>query len=243
MGEQRRRLPLGRDDVGGDAQPPIVAACPGVGVAGATGGAVQVGEGDPAVDQSDVTKDPDLEVVGCTADLRARVKATNNEMVRRAAGVSGSQLSHYFADKEQLVQAVIEHQTDAMRGRLSTPPREPLDSIDALQRWAQEYINDPIVITGGCSFGSLASEVLKSEPGLYDAITRGFGLWSDDFRRGLQTMRDKGTLARDAPIDNLVHALTAAFQGGLLLVQASGDIAPLRDALNAAIDTVRRATV
>jgi TetR/AcrR family transcriptional repressor of nem operon len=171
------------------------------------------------------------------------VKATNNEMVRRAAGVSGSQLTHYFADKEQLVHAVIDHQTDAMRGRLSAPPRKPLDSIDALQRWAQEYIDDPAVITGGCSFGSLASEVLKSEPGLHDAITRGFALWSDDFRAGLQTMRDNGTLSPNAPIDTLVHTLTAAFQGGLLLIQATGDIAQLRDALNAAIDTVRHATI
>jgi TetR/AcrR family transcriptional repressor of nem operon len=171
------------------------------------------------------------------------VKATNNEMVRRAAGVSGSQLSHYFADKEQLVRAVIDYQTDAMRGRLSTPVREPLDSISALQRWAQGYVDDPAVITGGCSFGSLASEVLKSEPGLRDAITHGFDLWADDFRTGLQTMRDNGTLSPNAPIDTFVHALTAAFQGGLLLVQASGDIAPLRDALDTAIDGVCHATV
>ena len=31
-----------------------------------------------------------------------------------------------------------------------------------------------------------------------------------------------------------------AFQGGMLLAQATGGIAPLRDALNAAIDEVRR---
>jgi AcrR family transcriptional regulator len=171
------------------------------------------------------------------------VTATNNDMVRRAAGVSGSQLSHYFADKEQLVRAVIDHQADAMRGRLSTPPREPLDSIDALERWAEEYIEDPAVIAGGCSFGSLASEVLKSEPGLHDAITHGFARWSDDFRAGLQTMQDDGTLRPNTPIETLVHTLTAAFQGGLLLAQASGEIAPLRNALNTAIDTVRHATV
>ena len=33
-------------------------------------------------------------------------------MVRRAAQVSGSQLSHYFPDKEHLVQAVIERRLD-----------------------------------------------------------------------------------------------------------------------------------
>ena len=33
------------------------------------------------------------------------VRATNNELLRRAAGVSGSQLTHYFPDKESLVLA------------------------------------------------------------------------------------------------------------------------------------------
>ncbi|MEU1600938.1 helix-turn-helix domain-containing protein, partial [Streptomyces sp. NPDC005708] len=40
------------------------------------------------------------------------VHATNNEQLRRAAGVSGSQLNHYFPTKESLVLAVIAWQAD-----------------------------------------------------------------------------------------------------------------------------------
>ena len=169
------------------------------------------------------------------------VKQTNNEIVRRAAGVSGSQLSHYFPDKERLVRAVIARRADSMMGRDDTPPRGPLDSIDALEQWAESYIANPAVIHGGCSFGSLASEVLKSEPNLHDAITDGFARWGQAFRDGLNTMREHGTLDKDTDIDRLAHILMAAFQGGMLLTHATQDIAPLRDALRNAIDTVRTA--
>ena len=169
------------------------------------------------------------------------VKKTNNEMVRRAAGVSGSQLSHYFPDKEQLVRAVIARRADSMMGRDSTPPRGPLDSIDALERWAEGYITNSAVIGGGCSFGSIAAEVVKTEPNLRDAITDGFVRWDDEFRDGLKTMRDNGTLDEDADIDGLTHMLMAAFQGGMLLTQATQTIAPLRDSLRHAVNAVRAA--
>jgi AcrR family transcriptional regulator len=170
------------------------------------------------------------------------VKDTNNDMVRRAAQVSGSQLTHYFPDKERLVQAVIERRLDSMMGRDRTPPRGALDSVDALQAWADSYITNPAVLAGGCSFGSLAAEVIKSDPALRPDIAAGFARWGDEFRAGLESMRQQGTIAPESDLDRLAHALMAAFQGGMLLAQATGSIAPLRDALNAAIDEVRRLT-
>jgi AcrR family transcriptional regulator len=44
------------------------------------------------------------------------VRATNNELLRSAAGVSGSQLTHYFPNKESLVLAVIDWQADSVLG-------------------------------------------------------------------------------------------------------------------------------
>lgn len=183
-------------------------------------------------------------IVAAAAELiyEHGVKETNNEMVRHAAGVSGSQLSHYFPDKQELVRAVISYRADSMMGRHDTPPRGPLDSVPALERWAESYVTNPAVIHGGCSFGSLSSEVMKSEPDLHDAIADGFACWGAEFRDGLQTMRDNGSLSKDADIDRLAHVLMAAFQGGMLLIQAAGDPAPLRAALRQAIDAVRDAT-
>ncbi|MBS1890316.1 MAG: helix-turn-helix transcriptional regulator, partial [Actinobacteria bacterium] len=41
------------------------------------------------------------------------VAGTGMEDIKEAAGVSSSQLYHYFADKPALVHAVIAHQSDA----------------------------------------------------------------------------------------------------------------------------------
>jgi AcrR family transcriptional regulator len=49
------------------------------------------------------------------------VAGTNNELVRAAAGISGSQLSHYFPDKESLVRAVIAWRADTMIGLQREP--------------------------------------------------------------------------------------------------------------------------
>ena len=60
------------------------------------------------------------------------VANTSIEDVKEAAGVSSSQLYHYFADKQALVHAVIAHQSDAVVA-LQEPLLGKLDSLDALQ--------------------------------------------------------------------------------------------------------------
>jgi AcrR family transcriptional regulator len=126
------------------------------------------------------------------------VHATNNELVRKAAGASGSQLSHYFPDKESLVRAVIAWRADSMMGLRESPPRGPLDSFAALRAWAGSYIENAMVLEGGCSFGSLASEIMKTDLDVHDQIAAGFDRWREAFRSGLHAMRDRHDLRRTA---------------------------------------------
>ena len=184
-------------------------------------------------------------ILECAADLiyRHGVQGTNNDALRRAAGVSGSQLSHYFPDKESLVRATLAWRADSMMGLREDPPRGPLDSMAALRAWADRYLARPEIVTGGCSFGSLAAEVMKSDLHVSDAIADGFARWRAQFRDGLTTMRDRGQLRPDADVDQLATALMAAFQGGLLLTQGAQDMQPLRQALDAALAHVASFTV
>lgn len=169
---------------------------------------------------------------------RQGVQGTSNEALRRAAGVSGSQLSHYFPDKESLVRAALAWRAESMMGLRDDPPRGPLDSMAALRAWADTYVARPEVVAGGCSFGSLAAEVLKSDLDVRDAVAEGFARWRAQFRDGFTTMRDRGQLRPDADPDQLATSLMAAFQGGLLLTQAARDVQPLREALDAALTYV-----
>src|SRR5262245_21771897 len=68
------------------------------------------------------------------------VHATNNEQLRRAAGISGSQLNHYFPTKESLVLAVIEWQADRVLTFHRSERFTHFDSLDSLWDWAEYYI-------------------------------------------------------------------------------------------------------
>ncbi|MFI6359748.1 TetR family transcriptional regulator C-terminal domain-containing protein [Streptomyces sp. NPDC050743] len=97
-------------------------------------------------------------------------------------------------------------------------------------RWAGSYIASQDMLRGGCTFGSLAAEVIKTEPAHRDAVADGFERWQRPFKCGLSKMRERGELRQEADPAALAHLLTAAFQGGALLNQAVGDSTPLRDA-------------
>ncbi|MFF3991299.1 TetR/AcrR family transcriptional regulator [Streptomyces sp. NPDC001797] len=160
---------------------------------------------------------------------------TNNEQIREAAGVSGSQLTRHFPTKEALVRAVLAWQADYIVARHQAPELGELDSFAALHQWADSYIASQDMLRGGCTFGSLAAEVVKAEPSHRDAVADGFERWQALFRRGLSKMRERGELRPEADPAALAHLLTAAFQGGALLDQAAADSTPLRDALYGAL--------
>ncbi|MFF4554419.1 TetR/AcrR family transcriptional regulator [Streptomyces sp. NPDC001422] len=160
---------------------------------------------------------------------------TNNEQVREAAGVSGSQLTRHFPTKESLVRAVLAWQADSIVARHQAPELGELDSFAALRRWADSYIASQDMVRGGCTFGSLAAEVVKAEPAHQDTVAHGFKRWQELFQHGLSKMRQRGDLRPEADPAALAHLLTAAFQGGALLDQAAGDSTPLRDALYGAL--------
>src|ERR1700689_2909359 len=109
------------------------------------------------------------------------VAGTNNELVRAAAGISGSQLSHYFPDKESLVRAVIVWRADTMIGLHRIPPLGELDSVGALRDWASWYSAESDIRSGGCSFGSPAAEIMKSDLQVQNEIAAGFDRWRDLF--------------------------------------------------------------
>jgi AcrR family transcriptional regulator len=170
------------------------------------------------------------------------VHGTNNEQLRRAAGVSGSQLNHYFPTKESLVLAVIQWQADRVLSFHRSERFRNFDSIDSLQEWADYYVEYSSSSRQGCSLGSLASEIIKTELDVRQQLKDAFGDWHAVFRDGLERMKAGGRLRADADSVRLANSLLAAYQGGVLLSQIAGDAAPLRDSLQAAIDHVRSYT-
>ncbi len=176
-------------------------------------------------------------ILAAAADLvhRRGVAGTQLEDIRRVAGVSGSQLTHYFRDKPTLIDAVIGWQAETLLDR------EPaLDSIQAWHRWADRVVARQTArkFEGGCDFGSLAGQLAESRPETRARLAAGYQRWLDRFRTDLRTMRDNGVLRPDADPDYLANTILAAMQGGALLTQTLRRPEPLRDSLNAALVTL-----
>lgn len=166
------------------------------------------------------------------------VHATNNEALRRAAGVSGSQINHYFPTKEDLVLAIIAWQSERVLAFLRSERFSGFDSLDAFREWADHYVAYERSYQQGCSLGSLASEIIKAELDIHKELSDAFDQWRDVFRDGLQRMQVLGRIGTAADPMQLANLLLAAFQGGMLLAQVARDITPLKDALQAAIGHV-----
>jgi TetR/AcrR family transcriptional regulator, transcriptional repressor for nem operon len=172
---------------------------------------------------------------------RQGVTGTSIDDVRKAAGVSGSQMTHYFRDKRSLVRAVIAMQADIVTNLSQQPGLGKLDSFDAFEQWAllclsrqQEDDN-----RGGSGFGALARELAEADAEIRADLAAGFLRWEELLRRGLQAMRDRCELRPDADPAELASGLLAFLQGGILLTQITRDIRHLEGALRSAITLIR----
>lgn len=173
------------------------------------------------------------------------VANTSIDQVRRAAEVGGSQISHYFHDKRELTRHVVDARRNDVRDFHTQPKFAALNSIDALQAWADACVADidAVYRVGGCVYGSLAGELIEADDEIHRDLAAGYNQWIQLFRAGLEEMRDRGDLRSDADPRHLAVSLVAAHQGGALLTHATGDPEPLQAAVNAAVDYVRSFSV
>ena len=171
------------------------------------------------------------------------VAGTTADDVRKAAGVSGSQLMHYFGGKQALVRAVISRQSES-EAFVGHPMLGPLDSIEALRAWADAAVDN---LEHGSGYGACTLAMLagSTSPGdeqtrveLCNAFTRLQAL----LQTGLGAMRDRGDLRPEADLDELSMALLTALQGGTLLAQTMQTTTPMRASMNAALRYVESFT-
>jgi AcrR family transcriptional regulator len=161
------------------------------------------------------------------------VAGTTLEDIRSAAGVSGSQLSHYFAGKDELVQAVIGRQAETTAGNQR---RADLASPGGLRAWRDMVIAQVKSSEGkgGCPLGSLAGQLAENDAQARALIAAGFGQWSAAISDGLRRLHAAGHLPDGTDPDDLAVTLLAVLQGGLLLAQVQRDT----HLLETAVDTL-----
>jgi TetR/AcrR family transcriptional regulator, transcriptional repressor for nem operon len=163
------------------------------------------------------------------------VRGTSLDQVLAGAGAGKGQLYHYFAGKEDLVRAVIEHACGTVI-EAQMPELARLADWDDLAAWFDRLVALQVQAQcrGGCPLGSLASELADQSEDARRDLAGAFDVWESYLIEGFERMRLNGGLAPDAEPRRLATATLATVEGGLLLTQTRRDPDALRLALEAA---------
>ena len=158
------------------------------------------------------------------------VAGTTLEDVKVAAEVSGSQMYHYFPDKNELVQAVIDYQADT----IVKHNRQALGSPKGVEAWRKMVVTGVRSTQGkgGCALGSLGGQLAESDPEARALIAAGFDQWAAAISDGLRSLHADGKLPSDIDPDDLATTLLATLQGGLLLAQVQRSTRPFETAVD-----------
>ena len=178
-------------------------------------------------------------IVAAAADLilQRGVAGTTLDDVRAEAGVSSSQIYHYFADKEALVRAVVDYRAQTLVGETHEPALAAINGIEGLRAWRDTIVSltEAAGCQGGCPLGSLGSELAELDHVARHDVAAGFTRWGKAIRSCLRGMRDRGQLTPAADPGQLATAILAALEGGLLLAQIERSTRPLATALDVMI--------
>ena len=167
------------------------------------------------------------------------VAGTTLEDVNVAAGVSGSQMYHYFPDKNDLVRAVIDYQAET----IIEHNRQALGSPKGVEAWRKMVVTGVRSTQGkgGCALGSLGGQLAESDPEARALIAAGFDQWAAAISDGLRSLHAEGKLPSDIDPDDLATTLLATLQGGLLLAQVQRSTRPLETAVDTLLALASRA--
>ena len=197
-----------------------------------------MGTTQPLTQKGRATRDRILDAAAVLV-FEVGVAGTTLDDVRAAAAVSKGQLYHYFADKDDLIHAVIDRTIQQVLD--AQPQLAKLSTWTAISSWLDDLVQLQVQrhAVGGCPIGSLAGELAETDELTRAELAGGFERWEAPLRRGLEQMRSEGKLRRNADPARLATATLAAIQGGLVLTQTRRDPQQLRIALDAAYTHLR----
>jgi AcrR family transcriptional regulator len=180
-------------------------------------------------------------IVERAAELVAErgVEGTSLDEVLAAAGASKSQLYHYFAGRDGLVEAAVARRCAQVLAGLTQALGEIATLTELEEMLAGFVAGFEQQGLPGCPIGSLASEVAERNDGARRQAAAAFDAWEGLFADALERMRQRGELQADASPGALATALLASIEGGLLLSQTRKQAASLRIAVEAALAQVR----
>ncbi|OBK33934.1 TetR family transcriptional regulator [Mycobacterium sp. 1245111.1] len=173
--------------------------------------------------------------------LREGLSTLSMDALRRAASVSGSQLAHYFADKQALIRAVVIRQLHVVLDFHRQPKLGGLETFDDFERWIDlnmKYLRR-VGYSGTPTYHALAGQLGKSEPATRETLAQGYREWIAVLESAIQQMKDRGLLVAAADPHDLALVIVSAHQGGGTLAFTYHADWPHADAVRFAVNYLR----
>lgn len=179
-------------------------------------------------------------IITCAAELilAGGFSRLSIESIRKAASVSGSQMTHYFPGRDTLIRAVIAHQTQVVLDFHRQPALRGLDTFEDFDRWAALTLRfgrrnartGPRPI-----YGALICEA-TSDQAARELVADGYHQWHELLVAGLQRMKDHADLVLGTDTAQLASVLMSAHQGADAFNVAFRRPWPVREALEFGIN-------
>jgi AcrR family transcriptional regulator len=173
--------------------------------------------------------------------LREGLSTLNMDTLRKAASVSGSQLTHYFADKQALIRAVVVRQIHVVLDFHRQPKLGALNTFDDFERWIDlnmRYLRR-IGYSGTPTYHALAGQLGKSDSATRETLASGYRQWIELLEQVIQQMKDRDVLAAGADPRRLALVIVSAHQGGATLAFTYQADWPHADAVRFAVNYLR----
>lgn len=173
--------------------------------------------------------------------LRHGLSALNMDALRKAASVSGSQLTHYFTDKRALIRAVVDRQIQVVLDFHRQPKLGSLETFDDFERWIDlnlRYLRR-IGYSGTPTYHALAGQLAKSDNAIRQTLATGYWQWIDLLEQAIRRMKESGVLLPRADPRKLALVIVSAHQGGATLSFTYRQEWPHADAVRFAVNYLR----
>jgi AcrR family transcriptional regulator len=167
-----------------------------------------------------------------TLFARQGIRSTTLDQVGALSRTGRSQLYLWFAGKSDLVHDVVTQQVQRVLAA-QQPLLGSIATADDVRIWCRQA---EIVYSGDdpvrCPIGSLVNELGNADVDARAALATGLDQWTQQLATGLRRVQERGQLHPRADPDTAAVALLAAYQGGILLANAHGNLVFLRQALD-----------
>ena len=175
-------------------------------------------------------------VEGAAALIREHgVDQVGLDDVCAATKTSKSQLFHYFADgRSELLRAVAAHESAEVL-RDQQPFLDDLGPARTWRAWRDVVVRKYLEQGNNCPLSALTRQLGPSDPRIRPIVAALLTDWNDRIAAGVR--RAQALDLVDSEVDPARAAATvlAAIQGGVVLLQATGSISYLEEALDAAL--------